>query len=63
MINFRISRGAQIPRDVGIVGVGGSPPPPKPVSPRIEISSPISSHLTERPASPAVLGAIPWHVS
>ncbi|XP_074600393.1 Z band alternatively spliced PDZ-motif protein 52 isoform X8 [Brevipalpus obovatus] len=56
-----IRPGAQIPRDAGIVGVGGSPPPPKPGSPRIEISSPSLGHLIDRPSSPAVLGAIPWH--
>ncbi|XP_015795097.1 PDZ and LIM domain protein Zasp isoform X1 [Tetranychus urticae] len=62
-----IRPGATIPKDANIIGIGGiptnsSPTPGKVSSPRITIPSPTQpSTLHDRPTSPSVLGAVPWH--
>ncbi|XP_053211012.1 PDZ and LIM domain protein Zasp-like isoform X2 [Panonychus citri] len=59
--------GAAIPKDANIIGIGGipqnvSPTPGKMSSPRITIPSPTQpSSIIDRPTSPSVLGAVPWH--
>lgn len=58
-----------VPRDAQIVGVGGAGGMATPTSPTPGQSQPIrsipspSSALYDRPSSPGVLGAVPWHVS